>query len=398
MVLLFMTLFTLFCFDLCLYLFKNRFSVYKKGYRVKCLFFPKSIWKLYNSTNDPENLLRLDKMSIQITSTCLRLPRDRKKVCRLVKVVFYPCENIYCGRGRECSVSDQNQAVCVCMEKCKRRIKPVCGSDGQYYVNHCELHRTACMTERPITIDHSKACLNKNIFKKRSPLHHFKIICPTYHRVFVMLILDIIRQKKKCRVSDHSRGRKVMPRKLEVRDKYDINEPHQIWHHLIASSRELMKVLFQTCSKNLFDLSLDCDVINLKAISFLCCNCIKIRETCSLVQLEHVIIEKILNEETTTDSRNDLFATTTEQQYFETSTYSSSMGSSMGSSETSGSFTSLEKENFSQENIETKSTCNMQDYEMLKENLLLYNNAKLVDGEEDSRRDGKCGDGDDGIE
>ncbi|KAG1696651.1 hypothetical protein GQR58_006233 [Nymphon striatum] len=125
---------------------------------------------------------------------------------------------------------------------------------------------------------------------------------------------------------------------------------------------------------------------------------IKIKQFVSAWRNVNEGLSLFADEETTTDSRNDLFATTTEQQYFETSTYSSSMGSSMGSSETSGSFTSLEKENFSQENIETKSTCNMQDYEMLKENLLLYNNAKLVDGEEDSRRDGKCGDGDDGIE
>lgn len=38
---------------------------------------------------------------------------------------------------------------------------PVCGSDGRFYENHCELHRAACLLERNIVIVHSKDCFLK---------------------------------------------------------------------------------------------------------------------------------------------------------------------------------------------------------------------------------------------
>lgn len=38
---------------------------------------------------------------------------------------------------------------------------PVCGSDGRFYENHCELHRAACLLERKIVIVHSKDCFLK---------------------------------------------------------------------------------------------------------------------------------------------------------------------------------------------------------------------------------------------
>ncbi|GFV71467.1 follistatin-related protein 5 [Trichonephila clavipes] len=72
-----------------------------------------------------------------------------------------PCETTVCGRGRECEVNQLGEAVCVCQRVCKKRKKPVCGSDGHFYVNHCELHRSACLTDKNIVIDHRDACLKK---------------------------------------------------------------------------------------------------------------------------------------------------------------------------------------------------------------------------------------------
>ncbi|GIX83838.1 follistatin-related protein 1 [Caerostris darwini] len=72
-----------------------------------------------------------------------------------------PCETTVCGRGRECEVNQLGEAVCICQRICKKRKKPVCGSDGHFYVNHCELHRSACLTDKNIVIDHRDTCLKK---------------------------------------------------------------------------------------------------------------------------------------------------------------------------------------------------------------------------------------------
>ncbi|KAH6944055.1 hypothetical protein HPB50_001477 [Hyalomma asiaticum] len=63
-----------------------------------------------------------------------------------------------CGRGRQCELNDAGEASCVCQKSCKKRRKPVCGSDGNYYINHCELHRAACLAGKPIAIDHRGNC------------------------------------------------------------------------------------------------------------------------------------------------------------------------------------------------------------------------------------------------
>ncbi|XP_028599378.2 follistatin-related protein 5 isoform X3 [Podarcis muralis] len=72
------------------------------------------------------------------------------------------CENKYCGLGRHCVVNrGTGQAECVCMEHCKPHFKPVCGSDGEFYENHCEVHRAACLKKQKITIVHNEDCFFK---------------------------------------------------------------------------------------------------------------------------------------------------------------------------------------------------------------------------------------------
>nr|XP_015200198.1 PREDICTED: follistatin-related protein 5 isoform X1 [Lepisosteus oculatus] len=77
-------------------------------------------------------------------------------------VYFGACENKYCGLGRHCVVNrETGQGECACMEHCKPHYKPVCGSDGELYENHCELHRAACLKRQKITIIHSEDCFYK---------------------------------------------------------------------------------------------------------------------------------------------------------------------------------------------------------------------------------------------
>ncbi|KAM8897359.1 follistatin-related protein 4 [Spinachia spinachia] len=73
-----------------------------------------------------------------------------------------PCRRTYCGRGRQCVVMPETgRAECVCQEKCRPSFVPVCGSDGRFYENHCEVYRTACLQKRRIYVVHSKDCFFK---------------------------------------------------------------------------------------------------------------------------------------------------------------------------------------------------------------------------------------------
>ncbi|NWY12475.1 FSTL4 protein, partial [Aphelocoma coerulescens] len=72
------------------------------------------------------------------------------------------CEKKYCGRGSKCVVNrDTNQPECRCVEDCKSSYMPVCGSDGRFYENHCQLHRASCLQRKKIYIIHSKDCFFK---------------------------------------------------------------------------------------------------------------------------------------------------------------------------------------------------------------------------------------------
>ncbi|CAI9532830.1 unnamed protein product, partial [Staurois parvus] len=84
-------------------------------------------------------------------------PKSKSKVCA----------NVFCGAGRECAVTEKGDPTCLCIEKCKSHKRPVCGSNGKTYLNHCELHRDACLTGSKIQVDHDghcKASMNSSFF------------------------------------------------------------------------------------------------------------------------------------------------------------------------------------------------------------------------------------------
>ncbi|XP_012252708.2 follistatin-related protein 5-like isoform X2 [Athalia rosae] len=75
------------------------------------------------------------------------------------------CLGKYCGAGRECQLSvtepEGEVALCVCIRRCNRRHRPVCGSDGRIYANHCELHRAACSSGLPLIASRLMRCLHR---------------------------------------------------------------------------------------------------------------------------------------------------------------------------------------------------------------------------------------------
>ncbi|XP_032485620.1 follistatin-related protein 1 isoform X1 [Phocoena sinus] len=78
-------------------------------------------------------------------------PRSKSKICA----------NVFCGAGRECAVTEKGEPTCLCIEQCKPHKRPVCGSNSKTYLNHCELHRDACLTGSKIQVDYDGHCKEK---------------------------------------------------------------------------------------------------------------------------------------------------------------------------------------------------------------------------------------------
>jgi len=79
-----------------------------------------------------------------------------------VQASFLPqnsgCSAVMCRPGRECRHLPGEEPHCVCTVRCPEHWKPVCGSDGISYDNHCELHRAACVGGSPVSPLHAGFC------------------------------------------------------------------------------------------------------------------------------------------------------------------------------------------------------------------------------------------------
>ncbi|XP_076792976.1 follistatin-related protein 4 [Arvicanthis niloticus] len=72
------------------------------------------------------------------------------------------CGKKLCSHGSRCLLNrTTGQPLCHCLEVCRPRYMPVCGSDGRLYGNHCELRRAACLLGKRIVSVHSKDCFLK---------------------------------------------------------------------------------------------------------------------------------------------------------------------------------------------------------------------------------------------
>jgi len=68
------------------------------------------------------------------------------------------CSSVMCRPGRECRSSPADNPHCACVVSCPQHWKPVCGSDGVSYDNHCELHRSACVSGSHVSPLHAGFC------------------------------------------------------------------------------------------------------------------------------------------------------------------------------------------------------------------------------------------------
>jgi len=93
-------------------------------------------------------------LSCQLSWACYLFPSDQPN----------PCAEKACLYGSRCVVTpDGRYATCECPVSCPSYgdsddSVPVCGSDGRYYRNRCELDRQACRLARNLTVRHVGKC------------------------------------------------------------------------------------------------------------------------------------------------------------------------------------------------------------------------------------------------
>lgn len=90
-------------------------------------------------------------------------PVDGEDVSTRLLQESEPCQSHFCERGRVCRLDWQGEPTCECQPFCSRHRKLVCGTDGLLYLNHCELHRAACVTGKAIHIDRTRKCFRKGL-------------------------------------------------------------------------------------------------------------------------------------------------------------------------------------------------------------------------------------------
>ncbi|CAG2172080.1 unnamed protein product, partial [Oppiella nova] len=70
------------------------------------------------------------------------------------------CEGVKCETGKKCALKSE-APVCICAPKCsrrKRKLGPVCGTDGQTYRHVCRLLKRKCRKDPTLTVDYYGSC------------------------------------------------------------------------------------------------------------------------------------------------------------------------------------------------------------------------------------------------
>ncbi|XP_063314278.1 follistatin-related protein 5 isoform X1 [Pelobates fuscus] len=157
---------------------------------------------------------------------------------------FGSCENKFCGLGRQCVISQgTGQAECICMEHCKPHYKPVCGSDGELYENHCEVHRAACLKKQKIIMVHNEDCFFKGDKCKSTEYSKMK-----------ETLLDTENKRKERKENQQENTDKKTFRKFLVDEIFKFFDAD---HNGLVDSNELSQVIKQEgIGKSLYECSL----------------------------------------------------------------------------------------------------------------------------------------------
>ncbi|XP_001624524.2 follistatin-related protein 5 [Nematostella vectensis] len=93
-----------------------------------------------------------------------------------------------CPAGQTCTLVSGRE-TCSCVTTCPDHHKPVCGSDGHLYINHCDLHRLACTTGRKISIDWDDTCRELEVAKNKCNERKIKTL---KHRILTHFSQELV--------------------------------------------------------------------------------------------------------------------------------------------------------------------------------------------------------------
>lgn len=124
------------------------------------------IWKVFTSilkVDKPILLLKYAKVDGQLAYYCLYLALFFQLLSNHNRPVTHFCVKIDQLRTADINyVNIINVHLCLCFDQqCKPHKRPVCGSNGKTYRNHCELHRDACLTGLKVQVAHHGHCEGK---------------------------------------------------------------------------------------------------------------------------------------------------------------------------------------------------------------------------------------------
>ena len=69
-----------------------------------------------------------------------------------------PCFAKDCMYEGECLAKADDSTVCECNKTCPEKIDSVCASDGNTYINECELKRQSCLKKKPMVVARKGSC------------------------------------------------------------------------------------------------------------------------------------------------------------------------------------------------------------------------------------------------
>lgn len=102
-------------------------------------------------------------------------------------LVLVPCEKKYCENNAICIEEPGTIARtrCVCLDSCPSKYEPVCGSNGETFVNECKLRMDSCRRGINLFVRYPSACDSRRT--ARSAEDNYKPLTEITHELDAMI-------------------------------------------------------------------------------------------------------------------------------------------------------------------------------------------------------------------
>ncbi|XP_015785065.1 agrin-like [Tetranychus urticae] len=111
------------------------------------------------------NLDNLDRINALVEDHIYRKRPD---------IVELPCEKKYCENNGVCieeSSGSVNRVRCVCLDSCPSTYEPVCGSNGETFVNECKLRMESCKRAINLFVRYPSACDSRRTVREAETIY-----------------------------------------------------------------------------------------------------------------------------------------------------------------------------------------------------------------------------------